>query len=458
METPDSHTDSGLAALYTRLRGSTAARDGLYVLAAQGTATAIALGMEILLFRNLLVAERGMLTAALELRNVLLCVADVGLALTTVRVGAEYFGKGLHNEANAVFRRAFLTRAALAALVVALTCLLAPALVRFPLAAGNRPGLVLAAAAALLGMTATAWGVDVSQATRGFGRYFLHQVVEAALKAAAVIVVFLAASGSLFGKTVVVLHAEIVLWVMAAGAILAGLFSVMLQRSNLRKPGPMAAATRDELYAQLRTFGRVAGAVVLLQAIGGRVEVFLVQWQLGPVDTAVFDGARRLALVLPLLGGALTTVLLPRVAVLDSPAACAAYAKKAVLICVPLALVAGAALAAVAGFIVPLLWGGRYEASITPLRWLCVAHAFSIVLAPLTLVFFPLRRERTFLLLQAASVVLSIGLGVVLIPRFGPLGAAWSTLVSRAAIVLVCGWVLCVILRDRGAPRPENAQ
>jgi len=88
------------------------------VLAAQGIAALIALGADVLLFRGLVNAERGVLTAALGLRNVLLYIADMGLALTTVRVGAEYFGKRQPDEARAIFRRALAVRLALALLVL----------------------------------------------------------------------------------------------------------------------------------------------------------------------------------------------------------------------------------------------------------------------------------------------------------------------------------------------------
>jgi O-antigen/teichoic acid export membrane protein len=234
---------------------------------------------------------------------------------------------------------------------------------------------------------------------------------------------------------------------MASASILAGLFSMLLQHAALRLPQGLSAAAEREIHTQLRTFNRYAVAIALLQTVGGYIEVFLVQWQRGPVDTAVFDGARRLALVLPLLGGVLTTVLLPRVAALETPAACAAYVKKALAAGLPLALLAAGGLAAVADFVVPLLWGDRYDGSIVPLRWLCAAHAFSIVLAPLMLVFYPLRRERTLLALLGGSVALSVVLGAWLISQYGVMGAAWSTVAVRTVLTLVCGAALWFALR-----------
>jgi O-antigen/teichoic acid export membrane protein len=427
-----------------------AAREGLWVLCAQGLATAIALAMDAILFRTLAPAERGTLSTALALRNVLLYVADMGLALSTVRVASEFFGKGEIDKARTVFRRALGTRVILAIAVAGLAILLSPALARFPLASAARSTLVFACAAALLGMTATSWGVDVAQSTRRFGYFFAHQVVEALLRFAAV-VAFIAIAGKAFE-----LNAESMLWALAVAATLAGFFSVGLQSGDLPLKTPLDAVSREELYAQLRSFGRYAGAIMLLQTVSPFIELFIVQWQVSPTETAVFDGARRLASILPLLGGALVTVLLPRAALLDSTAACAAYVRKSLLASAAMAVVFAGGLALASGIIVPLLWGSRYDASIPALRWLCLAHAFSIVINPLALVFFPLKRLGLLLALNLAGIVLQIALGLWLIPQSGAMGAAWSTLAAKVAMIILFSLAMMIALK-RGISAPEKA-
>ncbi|HEY3324479.1 MAG TPA: oligosaccharide flippase family protein [Planctomycetota bacterium] len=427
------------ASLLARLRHSTAARDGLYVLFAQGLATAIALGVDVLLFRWLSPPERGTLTAALGLRNILLYVADMGLALTTVRVASAYVAQGQSAQADAVFRRALSTRIALAAIVIALAAALSPLLSAFPLAAPARHALIWASAAALFGMTATSWGVDVSRSTRRFGLYFAHQFIEAALKAAAVVCVLVLFTGRL--------NSEVVLWAMAIAATVAGLASITLQRQPLLKRQPLDPSTRAALHTEISSFGRYAGAIALLQTVSAFVEVFLIQWQRGSTDTAVFEGARRLASVLPLLAGAIATVLLPRAAALESADACKAYVKKAFPVTLALAVVSAGALAAAASFIIPILWGDRYAQSIPALRWLCLAYGISIVLDPLMLVLFPLKRLGLLLTLNALSLALSIGLGIFLIPRLGPLGAAWSVLCVKVTTAIVFSAALALALK-----------
>jgi len=440
VQTAEPTQNAGIGATLSRLSESSAAREGLWVLAGQGLATLIALGMDSLLFRQLPPADRGTLSAALGLRNILLYVADMGLALATVRVASAYIGRGAHDKAAAVFRRALGTRCLLAMLVAALTAVLAPALCGFPLAAPGRTKLVLACAAALLGMSATSWGVDVAQSTRRFGFYFAHQVVEAALRFAAVAAVFLLLAPK------IEISPELLLWALAIAATLAGLFSLFIQRKDAAH-APLDDAAKDDLMQQLRAFGRYAWAIALLQTVSGFVELFIVQWQIGATETAVFEGARRLASILPLLGGALVTILLPRAAQLASKDECAAYVKKSLLASSAMALVFAGGLALSSGIVIPLLWGARYAASVPALRWLCLAHAFSIVINPLALVFFPLQRLGTLLALNISALVLQIAFGFWLIPQHGALGGAWSALAAKAVTMVLFGIAVRVALR-----------
>ncbi|HYG76053.1 MAG TPA: oligosaccharide flippase family protein [Planctomycetota bacterium] len=444
MQTSETPSAAPAPSLLARFSGSSAARDGLIVMAAQALAIVIALLVDVILFRSLPQVERGTLSAALALRNILLYVADVGLALTTVRVASEYFGRGDTASANAVFRRALSTRALLALLVLALAALLSPALARFPLAEPARYALVWAAAAGVFGMTLTSWGVDVSQSTRRFGLYCFHQVLEASMRAGAVALlcfVLLSAES---------VRADSVLWIMAAAAILAGGISVFVHRDVL-SAAPQSPEIQEAIHEQLRTFGRYAGAVALLQTVSGFVEILLIQWQLGSNDTAVFDGARRLASVLPIAGGALTTVLLPRAAVLASPSECAAYAKKAFIAGSAMAAVFAGGLALSAGFVIPLLWGERYSASIPMLRWLCLAYAFTMIVNPLSLVFFPLKRLGLLVALNAMSLALSLGLGFHFISQEGIEGAAWSAVLSRGLALLLFLVAAIFVLRRNNA-------
>lgn len=420
-------------------------RDGALVLLAQALATLIALGVDVLLFRTLPLHERGVLSAALSLRNVLLYIADLGIAFATVRVASDFLAAGKLDAAQATFRRAFHTRIVLGLTVAAACVILSPLLAAFPLSEATRPQLVGFAVAGLLGMTITSWGVDVSQSSRQFGFYMANQLVEALCRAGAAAVIVLTAASAAN------LRAENILLALAAGATLAGLISLLLHRAAL---APMPEAAQAEAHDRLKSFGKTAIFVALLQTIGGQIEIFLVQAQLTSQHTAYYDGARRLAMLLPLLGGAAVTVLLPRAAALRPGENCRAYAKRTLLLCAPLALLSAGLLALLADTVIPLFWGSRYTSSIVPLRWLCAAYGLSIVLQPLLLVFLPLKREGTLVLLHALNLAVSIVAGVLLIPSHGILGAAWAALIARGATLLLTFALLPYMLRD---PLPDSS-
>ncbi|MFH0939329.1 MAG: oligosaccharide flippase family protein [Planctomycetota bacterium] len=447
METNDSSIQTAKSSPLIWLRDSVVARDAAWVLSAQILTALITLGVECLLFRKLSVPERGTLTAALAFQAVLLLLCDLGISLTTVRVSAEYIAKEMLAEANAVFRRALLTRLILAVGITGLAFFLTPALLQFPLNAAHRTQLVWSAAASLLSLSVLQWGVDVAQSRRQFKLYFALQVVAAFTRAW---VIFIAVRQfTIYFDEFNALSAEIVLWCIAGASCLVALMTIILLRDTLSPlPRAISNGVAITISQQLEKFGRYAAAMTILTGIGGYVEVFLLQSLLKPEDTAVFDGARKLTQALVVLTTALTIVLLPRAVALSSVAACKIYVKKALLVTIPLTVLAAGGLAITAHTIVPIFWGDRYAASIAVLHWLCLAYAFNILLNPLTLALFPLKREGTIVLLNGISLLLSLAVGVMLIPKFGAIGAAWSVLAVKAISMPAYGIALFWALKS----------
>ena len=395
--------------------------------------------------------ERGTLSAALGLRNILLAVADVGLSLTTIRVASAYTAKGMQDEAREIFRRALFTRIVMALMVCALTVAMAPLLAGFPLAIGNRTQVLWAMAAGLAGMTVAAWGSDVSQACRMFVYYIAHQVGEAVCKLLAVVLVFVVLAGSLLSARTLSVPSESVLWYMAGGATVAGLFSIFIQRRELARPVALSRENANRVHGELRGFNRYGGAIALLHTVNGAIDILMIQWLIGGGETAIFDGARRFAQILPLIGGVLTTVLLPRAAALDSVAACARYLKKALGASLILAVVSAGGLALAAGIIIPLFWGNKYANSIPALHWLCVAYGLTMLLNPLTVTFYPLKREGTVVALSAVNMVLFLALGARLIPEYGAVGAAYTTIAVKCVLVVLYATLLWPVFRNKGS-------
>jgi O-antigen/teichoic acid export membrane protein len=413
---------------------TSAARDGVLVIGAQGIAVLIALCVESYLFRELPKAEQGALSSGLALSAVLLQAFDLGLALTTIRVGAKYIAEGRHDKAAQLFRATLAARVVLAGLVILATAIFSNAIARDILSMPDGRRIVTVAALGVMGNAMVWWGVDVAQARRAFESYAIQQIGAAAAKTLAIVL-----AAVLFVHAFTENAAHTILMAIAVANLGSGLFSIILSRGSLRavttateKPAENETGQRIHLFE----FGMYACAVSVLTALSANADVLLVQHYLGVEDTAVFACARRLAMALNLLATASITVLLPRAALLESRAACMAYVRKALTAGLVMAFVAAGGLALAASIFVPLFGGPEYRASIPILQWLCVAHGIGMVLTPLTLVFYPLRQEGILVFLNALQLGAHLVLGIVLTPLFKLEGAAWAMIGSRTVVAI----------------------
>ena len=425
-----------------------AARDGTLVIGAQGVAALIALLIDAFLFRTLAKAEQGALSSGLALSATLLQASDLGLALTTIRIGAKYIADGQREKAAALFRATLAARIVFAILAIAAATFFTGAIARDVLSMANGRDVVICAALGVLGNALVWWGVDVAQARRAFKSYAIQQIAAALAKALAVVLVT-----GLFLNLLTEHAATSILMAIALGNLGAGAFSLFLSRGAVRTTQTKIALNSGEsasTHIRLFEFGAYACAVSALTALSANVDVLMVQHFLREEDTAVFACARRLAMALNLLATASITVLLPRAAALDSPAACAAYVRKALKAGVALAIVTAGGLALAASIFVPLFGGPKYTASIPILQWLCLAHGIGIVLTPLTLVFYPLRREGMLVFLNALQLGAHVALGIWLTPSFKLEGAAWAMIGAKVAVAMATIFLLVWAFKKEG--------
>jgi O-antigen/teichoic acid export membrane protein len=89
------------------------------------------------------------------------------------------------------------------------------------------------------------------------------------------------------------------------------------------------------------------------------------------------------------------------------------------------------------GWFLTLFFGPDYGESVLPLRWLAPSVLLSFVNNYLIFVFFAVGRERVMLLIHFLPVLLSLVSGVLLIPAWGPAGAAVTLLICRGALSVV---------------------
>ncbi len=147
-----------------------------------------------------------------------------------------------------------------------------------------------------------------------------------------------------------------------------------------------------------------------------------------PISRAVFPGYSRLAGDLPQLRNAFLQVI-SLVALLTVPA--------------------GALIGLVAEPLVQLLLGSKWMGAVPLIQ---VLAAFGIVRSlhgPNGSIYLALGKPRVIAALQCVQLVIAISLMLVLVPRFGPVGAAWAIL-AGACVAMTSNYVM--VMRELALP------
>jgi O-antigen/teichoic acid export membrane protein len=113
----------------------------------------------------------------------------------------------------------------------------------------------------------------------------------------------------------------------------------------------------------------------------------------------------------------------------------------------------GLVAAAIGPLLIETLFGRAYGEASTPLRILCLGTAIHAPQGILNLYFInQLGRPHLAVLLSLLAFAVSATAGLLLIPSFGPAGAAWATTLSNVAAT---GAALVLFLRRTSVPMSE---
>jgi len=236
---------------------------------------------------------------------------------------------------------------------------------------------------------------------------------------------------------------------VAVAQVLGGIALVLVTVTEIRRrrspkaEGAQAGPDLPETATPLRLAGLLArqGWLGQLSAVAYflllRLDQGLLEHFHGAAEVGVYSVAVYFGEMLWLLPGALTPLLVHSAAAAGSSTDRDADSLRAVRWGFAVTLLAGLPLYFLAGPLLPLLAGGAYASSAGALRALLpgiVAFAPGTVLAGDFI-----GRGRPHWNTQASliTLLLNIGLGLWLIPRYGAVGAGWSSSLAYA-----CGTIL----------------
>lgn len=195
-----------------------------------------------------------------------------------------------------------------------------------------------------------------------------------------------------------------------------------------------------EPYRKLLSFGLRTYAVEVLRTLGTQIDQILVVGFLSPAKMGLYVVALSAAAVLQVVQTSVSRVLLPRVAARPLPVVMEAVGRAA-RVTTAITFVLALILIAFGPLLLNLLYGPKFIESYQLLRILAVEALFSSVTITLAQAFAAVGRPGTIALFQVAGLLVGIPLLILLIPRFGLIGAGLALLIAtvlRLVTVLVC--------------------
>jgi O-antigen/teichoic acid export membrane protein len=190
------------------------------------------------------------------------------------------------------------------------------------------------------------------------------------------------------------------------------------------------------------------GIGLVLSALYFRIDVFLIEMWQGTEDVALYNAVFRLVEALRLFPAAVLAVALPTLfrATSTRPLLSVSAVVTAFSVVVTLGLWA------IAGWLVPVLYGDRYAEAVHAFRLLLLALPLMSLNYALTHQLIGWNGHRAYAAISAAALVFNVALNARLIPALSIEGAAWSTLATEALLSVGC--VTALWMRS-SRPRPD---
>jgi O-antigen/teichoic acid export membrane protein len=369
---------------------------------------------------NLLLVGSGILTArilgpegkgafayAILLPSLALNLSILGLTKSLV-----YFVAGRRHSAGSAMGTSLILVVPLAA-----ACALALPAVGEMLAPGD-PGVKLLRITAWIMPPAAAYSLFrfAALGLQRYGEFNLLNVIDKLAPLVLLVVAILANSGNLQGfgaaytlATVISLGAALLLLLPACGSLSIDV-----------------GYARDALGYGLRShLGWLA------EMLNYRLDMLILQAFAGSISLGFYSVAVSVAELLWLVPSCVSVVLLPRLT--QSPEIRSRATPAICRLISLLAVVAAAGIALAAPAILPLLYGERFEPALGPLLMLLPGVAAYSVVRVLGADFSSRGRPGTPSLIAGLSLAITVVLDLVLIPRYGAMGAAMASTVAYAA-------------------------
>jgi O-antigen/teichoic acid export membrane protein len=224
---------------------------------------------------------------------------------------------------------------------------------------------------------------------------------------------------------------------VVAGLLLADTGTSLLAWSRLIKRGFFRDARPPALFLARRVVvyglrAQIGGVITLMNL---RLDFILLTVLTGPAVLGVYAVASKFAELVKIFGMSLTYVLYPRFAK-DGPVTAAARARKLMPKALVVTAVGVAPLWLIAGFVIPAIYGSQFKPAILPAQIILLGLALDGLGGVVTGYLYGIGRPGLNSCAMAVGLGATVLLDLLLIPRYGALGAAIASAVAYTAATL----------------------
>ena len=236
-----------------------------------------------------------------------------------------------------------------------------------------------------------------------------------------------------------------VIWLISLAALLCFTIATMTRHVSFRPSVNWKAMRAQVSFGSRSHFGWI------LQALNHRLDVFMIAAMLGTGGVGHYLVGVNLAELTWWVPLALGTVLFPKASAMDSKSnfEMSATACRRTLV---VTLLAGLALLAIAPTAIPLVYGGQFVPSVTVFLILLPSGLFYTIHKVLGSSLSAHGMPQATLYAGLVSLPLTVGLNVLMIPRWGITGAAIASDIAYAVNAAV---ILVLFVRASRLPLPK---
>ena len=243
------------------------------------------------------------------------------------------------------------------------------------------------------------------------------------------------------------------LWAVVGSMVLGTLFSLLYGIVGLGSTGPAGKLVNVPLIRDLFQYGSKLYAGGLVGHFQAYITNLLTALYLVPAQVAFFSMARGFGGMVDRVPAALNTILFPRLTKTADPREAARLAARAFRLMLVLLTVIGAISFALIHPAVHLLYGSAFLPLVLPFLILIPGFILSGATTPFMQYFMSINRPDLGVTLPMLPLALQVVLALLLIPEFGPEGAALAFSAGLVAYSLISIWMflrlsVCVLRSD----------